>query len=274
LLSTGAAEAASGGIPSGLVPLQARHDPWLVDWMATGNHNTSVVTQPFQISGVREQEDAAPAPVKPSEQSSPDNPPEPPKKRIFGLLPNNRTAPSLKNYKPLTAGEKFKIAWQDCVDRGTFMLAAAFGAEGLLTDANPSFGSGVSGYLRYSGASYADWADGNLMTEAVYPTIVHEDPRYFRQGEGSKWSRLGYAMGQIFVTHTDSGKTQFNVSEVAGNATAVAISNIYYADDRVFSHDVSKLFVQMGVDMVGNVLKEFSPDLTRKLSRKRRSETP
>ncbi|HEX7793030.1 MAG TPA: hypothetical protein VF456_01705, partial [Vicinamibacterales bacterium] len=130
------------------------------------------------------------------------------------------------------------------------------------------------GYLRYSAASYADWADGNIMTEAVFPTILHEDPRYFRQGEGSGWSRLGYAIGQIFVVHTDSAKTQFNVSEVAGNATAVAISNIYYSDDRALSHDVSKLLVQMGVDMVGNVLKEFSPDLTRKLSRKHRSDQP
>jgi hypothetical protein len=246
---------------SGLVASRARNNLWLVDGMATGNHHTSPVPQSLQVSWLQE-------------QSSTDSPPEPPPKRIFGLLPNNRTSPSLKNYKPLTAGEKFKIAWQDCYDRGTFLLGAAFGAEGLLTDANPSFGSGVSGYLRYSAASYADWADGNVMTEAIYPTILHEDPRYFRQGEGSGWSRLGYAMGQIFVTHTDSGRTQFNVSEVAGNATAVAISNIYYSDDRILSHDVSKLFVQMGVDMVGNVLKEFSPDLTRKLSRKRRNPQP
>jgi hypothetical protein len=48
---------------------------------------------------------------------------------------------------------------------------------------------------------------GNFMTEAIYPTLLHQDPRYFRRGTGSTWSRLGYAMGQIFITHGDNRRT-------------------------------------------------------------------
>jgi hypothetical protein len=189
-------------------------------------------------------------------------------KRILGIIPNYRTSSSLKNYEPLTSREKFKIASQDAFDRGTVGLAALFGGEGQLTNANRSFGQGAPGFARYFGASYGDFVIGDYMTEAVFPTLLHQDPRYFRRGIGSGWSRLGYAMGQIFWTHRDSGGTQFNYSEVIGNSTAVAISTSYYANKRTASDAASGLGMQLGVDMASNVLKEFWPDLQRIFSRK------
>lgn len=191
-------------------------------------------------------------------------------KRIFGIFPNNRTAPTLKNHKRLSPKEKFAIARADSFDRGTIFLAAVFGAEGQRTNADPSFGQGMTGYVHYFGTSYADVVIGNYMTEAIYPTLLHQDPRYFRRGIGSGWSRLGYAMGQIFWTHTDSDGTQFNYSEILGNSTAVAISEAYYPDNRNVSDAVSKVGVQIGVDMASNVLKEFWPDVNRMFSRKHR----
>src|SRR5260370_29445665 len=112
------------------------------------------------------------------------------------------------------------------------------------------------------------------MTEAVFPTLLHQAPRYFRRGSGGGWSRLGYAMGQIVWTHRDSGGTQFNYSEVVGNSSAVAISNAYYTDNRTAANAVSKLSVQLGVDMASNILKEFWPDLERKFTRKRPRDAP
>ncbi len=188
--------------------------------------------------------------------------------RIFGIIPNYRTFPSLKDYKPLTSGQKFKIATEDSFDRGTIVLAAAFAGEGQLTKAVPSFGQGVAGYARYLGTSYADLVIGDYMTEGIYPTLLHQDPRYFRRGEGSGLSRLAYAAKQIVWTHTDSGHRTFNVSEIGGNATAVAISQAYYPDARDAGSASWKFATQVGVDLVGNILKEFWPDLQRKLSRK------
>jgi hypothetical protein len=201
------------------------------------------------------------------------NLPEPESKRIFGIIPNYRTSPGLRDFKPLPDRQKFKIATQDAFDRGTFALAAVFAGEGQLTNANRSFGQGVAGYGKYYAAAFADFAIGDYMTEAIYPSLLHQDPRYFRKGMGSGWSRLGYAMGQIFWTHTDSGGTQFNFSEVIGNSTAVAISNAYYSDNRTASDAISKLGTQLGVDMASNILKEFWPDFVRKFRRKHNSQS-
>jgi len=206
---------------------------------------------------------------KKGSESSPDDSLEQRPKRILWIIPNYRSSPSLKNYRPLTPKEKFKIASQDSFDRGTFVQSALFGGLAHLTRATPSFGDGVAAYSQYFAASYADFAIGNFMTEAIYPTVFHQDPRYFRRGTGSGWSRLGYAMSQIFWTHKDSGGMQFNFSEIVGNSTAVAIANVYYPNGRTASSAISKLGVQIGVDMAGNILKEFSPELNRAFSRKR-----
>jgi hypothetical protein len=148
-----------------------------------------------------------------------------------------------------------------------------FGGLGQLTNSNRSFGQGGAGFGRYFGASYGDFVIGDYMTEGVFPTLLHQDPRYFRRGTGSGWSRLGYAAGQIFLTHRDSGGIQFNYSEIIGNSTAVAISNAYYADNRTASDAVSRLGTQLGVDMAANILKEFWPDLERKIRRKHNQNT-
>lgn len=191
-------------------------------------------------------------------------------KHIFGIIPNFRTSDTfvLKDYKPLTPREKFRIAAQDSFDRGTVVLAAAFAGQGQLSNENRPYGQGVAGYSKYLGAAYADFVIGNYMTEGVFPTLLHQDPRYFRRGTGSGWSRLGYSMGQIFWTHGDSGRAQFNFSEVLGNSAAVGISTAYYADNRSARDAGTQLGIQLGVDMATNVLKEFWPDAERKLKAK------
>ena len=194
-------------------------------------------------------------------------------RHILGLIPNYRTSPSLLDYKPLTAGEKFKIASEDSLDRGTFVMAGLFGGLGQLTGSNKSFGHGAAGFGRYFGTAYGDLFIGNYMTEAIYPTVFRQDPRYFRRGSGSGRSRFAYAVSQIFWTHRDSGGTQFNYSEWLGNSTAVAISSAYYRDQRSGGSAVSKLAMQVSVDAFGNVLKEFWPDLLRKFSKKSRGQT-
>jgi hypothetical protein len=176
-------------------------------------------------------------------------------------------------YKPLSAGEKFKLATQDAFDRGTFVLAAAYAGEGMITRSNPSFGQGVEGYAHYLVTSYADWAGADYMTEAIFPVMLHQDPRYYRLGAGSGFKRLTYAMSRIFWTRTDSGGHTFNFSEVCGNASMVAISQAYYPDNRNAGSAAGSLAIQIGDDMASNILKEFYPDLRRWLSKRHKAAT-
>src|ERR1700675_161567 len=185
----------------------------------------------------------------------------PPDKRVLGVLPNYRTANETAVYTPITIKQKFTIASKDSFDYPLIMLSAAIAGLGQLSNDNPSFGQGAAGFARRFGTSYGDQAIGNMMTEAIFPCFLHEDPSYFRRGTGSKWSRTLYAATRVFVTHTDAGTLRFNYSEVLGNAAAVAISNSYYPDGRSVSANVEKLGQQIGIDALSQVLKEFWPDV-------------
>jgi hypothetical protein len=203
--------------------------------------------------------DGSPAPIQPGQTQAP------PDKRIFGVLPNYRTANEEAVYTPISTKQKFTIAAKDSFDYPLLLLGAAYAGLGQLTDEHPAFGQGLAGFGRRFGTSYADQAIGNMMTEGFFPTFLREDPRYFRRGHGSKWGRTWYALTRVMVTRTDSGGTRFNFSEWAGNSAAVAISNAYYPDDHTVSAASVKLLEQVGTDAVSQVLKEFWPDIKRKL---------
>ena len=197
-----------------------------------------------------------------------DQPQDSPDKRVLGVLPNYRTANETAIYTPITAKQKLTIGAKDSFDYPLVMLAGVLAGFGQLTNQNPSFGQGLAGYGRRLGTSYADQAIGNMMTEAMYPSLLHEDPRYFRRGHGSIGSRTWYALTRVMVTRTDSGGRRFNFSEWMGNATAVAISNSYYPDYRTAGANAAKLGQQVGTDALSQVLKEFWPDIKRKFSHK------
>ncbi|HUI58198.1 MAG TPA: hypothetical protein VLY04_24655 [Bryobacteraceae bacterium] len=202
-------------------------------------------------------------------QDQPDPPVQPLEdKRIFGVLPNNRTTEISIPFHPITAKQKFAIAAKDSFDWPVIPTAGAFAGLYQLENQNPSFGQGVKGYAQRFATAYGDQMIGNMMTEGLVPAVLHEDPRYFRLGEGSKLGRTWYALTRIVVSRVDSGHNSFNVSEWGGNAMAVAISNAYYPDTRNVSDNVQRLAIACATDAFSNVLKEFWPDVKRRLFQK------
>jgi hypothetical protein len=97
------------------------------------------------------------------------------------------------------------------------------------------FGQGAKGFGKYYGAAFADQGIGNFMTEGVMTSLLHQDPRYFIKDHGGFLKRVEYAISREVVTRNDNGTNGFNVSELAGNAIAAGISNVYYpAEDRMY----------------------------------------
>ena len=187
-----------------------------------------------------------------------------PDKRIFGVLPNYRTADGSIPFSPITIKQKFTIARKDTLDYPSYILAGAFSGLSQLDNSNASFGQGAKGFARRYASAVADQDLGNFMTEAIMPSFLHEDPRYFRKVHGSVKGRLLYAATRVLVTRTDAGKWRFNTSEFLGNGTVAAIGNLYYPDDRNFKGTMQRMSTQIGTDAISGVLKEFWPDLKRK----------
>jgi hypothetical protein len=192
-------------------------------------------------------------------------------KRAFGVMPNYRTADGTAPFHPITTKEKFTIATKDSFDTPVYFTTALFAGLSQLEGADNSvFGQGMKGFAHRYGINYADQVIGNYFPEAIVPALLHKDPRYFRKGEGPKWGRLFYAVSHIVVSKNDRGVTTFNSPEILGNALASLTVMSYHPHERTLGGGLYQWGVTyIGADMVGQILKEFWPDVKRHYSHKR-----
>ena len=191
--------------------------------------------------------------------------------RLFYTLPNFLTLENTGQVPPLTVGQKFKV-----VTRGSFdyILIPWYGFLAGISQAEnsePGYGQGAQGYGKRFGADFADGTIENYFTGAIFPSILRQDPRFFQLGKGGFWHRTEYAVSRIFVTRTDAGREQFNYSEIVGSAVSAAISTYSYhpKGDRTLPNTASVWGTQVGYDTITIVVKEFWPDIRRKINKKR-----
>jgi len=211
------------------------------------------------LAGLGRAQNSADAEVAPAED-----------KRAFGVLPNHRTTEASLPFQRISAKEKLHIAMLDSFDWPVYPTAAVFAGFYQLADQNHEFGQGMKGYAKRLASSYADQLAGNMMTEGFVPALTRQDPRYFRLGAGSRsgGGRFWYSLTRTVITRNDSGRPAFNFSEWGGAAASTALSNLYYTDTRTAKDNATKLLIQVGSDTIGNLLKEFWPDVKKKLRKK------
>jgi hypothetical protein len=170
----------------------------------------------------------------------------------------------------LTSGQKMRLAFRSVIDPVTFgaaFLVAGY-HEGMHDDVG--FPWGIKGYGERSGAAYLDAFDGGIIGNGILPSILHQDPRYFRLGHGSTSHRILYAVATSFICkHDNTGKWEPNYSNVAGNIISGAISNYYYPPS---GSGVGQTFTNGMIVTAeggfGSIFQEFWPDISRKLFHK------
>jgi hypothetical protein len=187
-----------------------------------------------------------------------------PPSRVLGVLPNYRSGEESDPFTPLSVRRKFYIGYKDSTDYPIFFVAGGLAALGQLTDQHSEFGQGLKGYGKRLGGSIADQLTGNFLTESIMPSLLREDPRYFRRGQGGIWSRTGYAASRVLVARNDHGNWTFNAAEVSGNAISAVIGNAYYPGERRLGDNFERFYSQMATDAFSQILKEFWPDIKRK----------
>ena len=209
--------------------------------------------------------------------------------RLFYTLPNFLTLQNAGKVPPLTTKQKYLVVARGTFDPVQFPWWGLLAAINQADNAEPAYGQGAAGYGKRYATTAADSIIENFMTAAVLPSVLHQDPRFFQSGQGGFARRTGYAVSRIFVTRTDSGHSQFNYSEIFGSAAAAAISTYSYhpkstyvstptnphmfiGSDRTLANTANVWATQVGLDTFTIVLKEFWPDIHRKLSRMHKSD--
>ncbi len=177
--------------------------------------------------------------------------------RIGGVIPNFYSSYDW-NAPPMQAKQKFKLSLRSMVDPVSFLSVAGIAGAEQYRNIFPAYGSGIEGYGKRYGAALANHASSSLLSRAVFPSIFHQDPRYFYKGTGSVRSRMLYAISAAFMTRGDDGRWEPNYSHLMGSFSAAAISNFYYPrTDRGASLVVLNGLASTGGDIVANIIREF-----------------
>lgn len=189
------------------------------------------------------------------------------KDRLFFTLPNFLTLENANQIKPLTAGQKYKVVARSSFDYVQYPWFGFLAGISQAQNSEPGYGQGAQGYGKRYGAAMADGLIENFMTSAVLPSVLHQDPRFFQSGHGGFWHRSWYAFSRILITRTDSGKSQINYSEIFGSAFSAGVSTYSYHphDDKTLNNTVKVWGTQVGYDSLTYVVKEFWPDIRRKI---------
>lgn len=188
--------------------------------------------------------------------------------RVLGVVPEFGVTNRM-NAPPLSSAEKFHLFFKSAFDPATLGIVGLQAAISQGEDEFPEYGQGAEGFGKRYGASLADEVSSGFFSNYVYPTLLRQDPRYFRLGQGSPRHRIFYSVKQEFVAHTDSGGRQFNFSNVLGAFTSGGVSNIYYPQsDRGFGLTMSRSAIAIAYGVLGGAFDEFWPDIHGKIFHK------
>lgn len=194
--------------------------------------------------------------------------------RMGGVRPS-QTVDTQQTVCPLTNREKLNVFFKDSYSPVN-VVVAAFNA-GIWQASQTSkegYGQGWNAYGSRFGAAFADSESSDFFGEFLFPSLFHQDPRYFRLRDGPVVRRGVYAVTRILVTHGDNGKHQFNFSEFLGGFASAGVSNLYYpSDQRSASDVVYRAGLGFATDAGWNLLKEFGPDISRALFHKKDKST-
>jgi hypothetical protein len=188
------------------------------------------------------------------------------KQRLLGVIPNFLVAYPHETV-PLNSKQKFELAWKTLIDPSSFVITGVIAGVQQSQNYFRGYGQGVEGYAKRYGAGYADFVSGVLISTAILPAILRQDPRYYYKGTGSKKSRLLYALANAVICKGDNGHWQPNYSSIIGNLAAGGLSNLYYpASDR---NGATTSFENAAIGIAGSagaaVFQEF---FSRKLTPK------
>ena len=191
-------------------------------------------------------------------------------KRILWIIPNYRSVSADTHLPRQSTKEKFVLATEDSFDYSSFIFAGMLAGVGQAEDSYPEFHQGAAGYARYYWHSFADQAVGNYLTEAIFPAVTREDPRYYTLWHGGFFRRTSYAFTRLLITRTDSGGSTFNFSEIVGNGAGAGISDLYYPRrERTWTKTGQKWVTQVALDGVFNIFKEFWPNISHTILRQK-----
>ncbi len=177
--------------------------------------------------------------------------------RALAVFPNFYSS-YIWDAPPLNFRQKTKLAFRSTTDPAEFLVVGIVAGVEQARNSFKDYGQGAQGYGKRIGASYADVVASRFLGSTVFPTLFHQDPRYFYRGSGTVRQRAFYAMSTAFIQKGNSGHFQPAYSRILGSLAAGGISNLYRPDSNRGAGLVFRnVGIGIGGHMVTSLIREF-----------------
>lgn len=175
---------------------------------------------------------------------------------VLGFIPNIYVTYE-PHPEPLTAKMKFHLAYKGLTHPTFFAFEALWAGVQQASDAT-DYRLGAKGYGERFGANLAGGASEAVFANAILPSLLRQDPRYFYRGSGTNRSRAWHAIIAPFVCEGDNGKLQPNYSQLGGSLISASLANLYYpGSDRGAGLVFTNFGTSLGFHVVLGLAQEF-----------------
>ena len=128
---------------------------------------------------------------------------------------------------------------------------------------------GASGYGKRLANIWAQYCIQRTTTFGL-ASLLDEDNRYFNSGRKGIWTRTSYALMSGILARTSDGSRRVSTSQLGGVAAGALLSRAWQPPSQ---HSFGDGAISFGLTMAGNmgigVVKEFLPDVIRRITQKR-----
>ena len=178
------------------------------------------------------------------------------------------SSPPPLEFSPMTRYERLENYASRLVGPEYILTSAAAAGISQITNSPKEWGGGAEAYGWRVGNSFAQHVIRETLQYGISATL-HEDNRYFASGRSGFIARTKYAVMSTLLARHDNGSRSFSFSRIGGTAGAAFISREWQPRSTNSAGDGAESFgISMGAQMGFNVVREFLPDLKRRLHRK------
>ena len=167
---------------------------------------------------------------------------------------------------PMTWQQKGYLALHELVDPANIGTVLGISAVTIGSDSHTAYGPGLKGYGKSVGVSLLQDATAQFFGVFAIPSIVHQDPRYYRMPHARFAKRLFYSISRTAISRSDNGRSIPNYGTLLVYPISAEIDNLYVPGIHPDGPStVARIFTGYGLDPINNLLNEFLPDVASRV---------
>lgn len=172
------------------------------------------------------------------------------------------TLPSPPAYVPLDLKQKYLYTFNEAMGPARWIGFTIHAAMDQVQRSPNAWGNGPDSF----GVRVASHFGKSLLRENIafgVRALDHEDPRYFRDGKGSGWSRTKYALTRTILARRDTGEWMPAYSRIFASYTTPFLVEGWRPEKFSVGRGLRSGSVGIGMGFGSNLWQEFWPDVKK-----------